>query len=122
MFAIIFLWTPPHFWALAISYTHDYAEARVPMLPVTRGATEARRRSFVYAVVTVLTSLALYPTGAVGLVYLTTALITGGLFVWLAWRQIKLATTQSAMTLFRYSTTYLGFIFAAMLVDRLLPL
>ncbi|HLF77849.1 MAG TPA: heme o synthase [Dehalococcoidia bacterium] len=122
MFAIIFLWTPPHFWALAISYTHDYAEAKVPMLPVTRGATEARRRSFVYAVVTVLTSLALYPTGDVGLVYLLTAAVTGAIFVWLAWRQIKLATTQSAMTLFRYSTTYLGLIFAAMLVDRLLPL
>jgi protoheme IX farnesyltransferase len=122
MFAVIFLWTPPHFWALAITYSNDYAEAHVPMLPVTRGATEARRRSLVYALVTVLTSLALFPTGDVGLVYLGLAAAAGLFFVWLAWRQIKLATLQSAMSLFRFSTTYLAIIFGAMLVDRLLPL
>ena len=73
MFAIIFLWTPPHFWALAISYTDDYASAGVPMLPVTHGAREARRRSLVYAVVTVVVSLTLYLTGDVGLIYLALA-------------------------------------------------
>jgi protoheme IX farnesyltransferase len=122
MFTIIFLWTPPHFWALAITYTNDYAQAHVPMLPVTRGATEARRRSLVYAVVTVLTSLALYPTGDVGLVYLSIASLAGAVFIHMAWRQITLASVQSAMSLFRYSTTYLAIIFGAMLVDRLLPL
>jgi protoheme IX farnesyltransferase len=84
MFAIIFLWTPPHFWALAISYANDYASAGVPMLPVTH-APEARRRSLVYAAVTVAVSLTLFLTGAVGLIYLALALVFGGLFVWLAW-------------------------------------
>ena len=66
MFAIVFLWTPPHFWALAISYTNDYAAAGVPMLPVTRGAVEARRRSLSMRIVTVAISLLLYLTGDVG--------------------------------------------------------
>jgi protoheme IX farnesyltransferase len=122
MFAIVFLWTPPHFWALAISYTNDYATAGVPMLPVTHGAIEARRRSFVYAVVTVATSLALYLTGDVGLIYLAVAALSGGYFVWLAIRQIREATNRAAVSLFRYSTSYLGFIFVAMVADRLIPL
>jgi protoheme IX farnesyltransferase len=122
MFAIVFLWTPPHFRALAISYTNDYATAGVPMLPVTHGAIEARRRSFVYAVVTVATSLALYLTGDVGLIYLVVAGLSGGYFVWLAIRQIREATNRAAVSLFRYSTSYLGFIFVAMVADRLIPL
>jgi protoheme IX farnesyltransferase len=122
MFAIIFLWTPPHFWALAIGYTNDYAQAGVPMLPVTHGAIEARRRSFVYAIVTVAVSLSLYITGAVGLIYLGAAAAFGAAFVWLAWRQLELASTRAALRLFHYSTTYLGIIFAAMVADKLLPL
>ena len=122
MFAIVFLWTPPHFWALAIGYTSDYAQAGVPMLPVTHGAAEARRRSFVYAAVTVLVSLSLYLTGAVGLIYLAAAAAFGLAFVWLAWRQLRLASTHAALRLFHYSTTYLAVIFAAMVVDGLLPL
>jgi protoheme IX farnesyltransferase len=122
MFAIIFLWTPPHFWALAIGYTADYARAGVPMLPVTKGAIEARRRSLVYAVVTVATSLALYATGDVGVIYLVSASIFGVAFVWLAWRQLQVATGQAALTLFHYSLTYLALVFAAMVADRLIPL
>ncbi len=122
MFAIVFLWTPPHFWALAISYTNDYAAAGVPMLPVTRGAIEARRRSLVYAIVTVGISLSLYLTGDVGVVYLASAAIFGALFIWLAVQQIKQATVKAAMSLFKYSTSYLALIFVAMVVDRLLPL
>jgi len=121
MFAVIFLWTPPHFWALAINYTSDYAQAGVPMLPVTH-ALEARRRSLVYALVTVATSLALYATDAVGLVYLAIAAASGLAFIWLAWRQIKLGTGRAALSLFRFSTSYLAIIFAAMVADRLLPL
>jgi protoheme IX farnesyltransferase len=119
MFAIVFLWTPPHFWALAIPYTDDYANAHVPMLPVTHGALEARRRSLVYAVVTVAISLALVLTGDVGEVYLAVAALSGAVFLWLAWLQLKLATVRAAMTLFRYSTSYLAIIFLAMVVDRL---
>jgi protoheme IX farnesyltransferase len=122
MFAIVFLWTPPHFWALAIGYSNDYAAAQVPMLPVTHGAVEARRRSLVYAAVTVAVSLSLYLTGDVGVLYLVSAALLGFVFVWMAWRQIKVATNRAAMSLFRYSTTYLGLIFAAMVVDRLVGL
>ncbi len=118
MFAIIFLWTPPHFWALAIGYTSDYAQAGVPMLPVTRGAGEARRRSLIYAVIMVAVSLGLYLTDAVGLVYLASAAAFGGAFLYLTWRQLEIATTKAAMMLFRYSTTYLALVFAAMAVDQ----
>ncbi len=122
MFAIVFLWTPPHFWALAIPYTEDYASAHVPMLPVTHGALETRRRSFVYAIVTVAISLSLYLTGDVGLIYLASAALFGAIFLWLAWLQVRQATVRAAMTLFKYSTSYLALIFVAMVVDRLLPL
>jgi len=122
MFAVIFLWTPPHFWALAIPYTDDYRSAHVPMLPVTRGALEARRRSIVYSVVTVLVSLTLYATGDVGLVYLALAAVLGAALIWLSVRQLQKATVAAAWTLFKYSTTYLALLFAAMVIDRLLPL
>jgi heme o synthase len=120
MFAIVFLWTPPHFWALAIPYTNDYASAGVPMLPVTRGAAEARRRSLVYAVITVAISLSLYITGDVGLVYVAIAGLAGALFVWLALQQVRRATVRAAMTLFHYSILYLGLVFMAMVADRLI--
>jgi protoheme IX farnesyltransferase len=119
MFAIVFLWTPPHFWALAIPYTQDYAAANVPMLPVTHGAVETRRRSLIYAMVTVAISLSLYLTGTVGGVYLGIAAVSGAVFVWLAWRQVRDATVRAAMSLFRFSMSYLAIIFLAMVVDRL---
>ncbi len=119
MFAIIFLWTPPHFWALAISYANDYASAGVPMLPVEH-APQARSRSLVYAAVTVAVSLTLFLTGSVGIIYLGLAAFFGVIFIWLAWKQLKSPTTRAAMLLFRYSTTYLALIFGAMVVDRLI--
>jgi len=122
MFAIIFLWTPPHFWALAIGYAQDYERAGVPMLPVTHGAVEARRRSFVYAAVTVAASLALGLTGDLGVLFLAAAAAAGAMFLWLNWRQLCLATVKSAMDVFRFSTTYLAIIFAAMVADRLAPI
>jgi heme o synthase len=122
MFAIIFLWTPPHFWALAISYRSDYAQAGVPMLPVARGIPEAHRRSLVYSFVTVAATLALYLTGAVGLVYLGSAAILGAVFLWLTWQQMRDASTKAALALFRYSTTYLALVFGAMVLDQFLRL
>src|SRR5205085_1138204 len=103
MFAIVFLWTPPHFWALAIGYTSDYAAAGVPMLPVTHGAREARRRSLVYAVAMVATSLTLVLTGAVGVVYLLAAAGLGAVFLWYTLKQTRVGTTAIAMKLFRFS-------------------
>jgi protoheme IX farnesyltransferase len=119
MFAIIFLWTPPHFWALAIRFQDEYAEAGVPMLPVTHGAIEARKRSLVYTAITVIASLLLYETGDVGELYLAVASVTGVIFLWLAWRQIQLATVTAAMRLFHFSLYYLGALFVAMVADRL---
>jgi protoheme IX farnesyltransferase len=122
MFAVIFLWTPPHFWALAIGYRSDYAQAGVPMLPVARGVAEANRRSMIYAVVTVAASLTLYLTGAVGLVYLGSASVLGALFLWLTWQQMVDGSTKAALALFRYSTTYLALLFLAMVVDQFIRL
>jgi protoheme IX farnesyltransferase len=122
MFVVVFLWTPPHFWALAIGYASDYAEARVPMLPVARGAEETRRRSLVYAIATVATSLFIVATGSVGAVYFGIAAALGAGFVWLAWRQLQIGTIKSAMTLFRYSMTYLALLFVAMVADQFVPL
>jgi heme o synthase len=119
MFAIIFLWTPPHFWALAIRFQDEYAAAGVPMLPVTHGAIEARKRSLVYTVITVFASLLLYATGDVGEVYLAVAAVTGVTFLWLCWRQIQVATAAAAMRVFHFSLYYLAVLFLAMVVDRL---
>jgi protoheme IX farnesyltransferase len=118
MFAIVFLWTPPHFWALAIGYTSDYAAAGVPMLPVTQGAKEARKRSLVYAVAMVAASLALGLTASVGFFYVLAAAALGAGFIWLTWQQMRIATTRAAMKLFRYSMTYLALLFIAMMVDQ----
>lgn len=120
MFAIIFLWTPPHFWALAIRFQDEYAAAGVPMLPVTHGAIEARKRSLVYTAITVLASLLLYATGDLGEVYLAVAAITGATFLWLAWRQIQVATAAAAMRVFHFSLYYLAVLFLAMVADRLI--
>jgi protoheme IX farnesyltransferase len=122
MFAIIFLWTPPHFWALAISYQNDYAQAKVPMLPVVLGGTEARKRSLVYAFVTVAVSMALLLTGDVGIIYGVCATLFGGTFILLAYRQLRAASMRSALDLFRFSTTYLALIFGAMVLDQLIKL
>jgi protoheme IX farnesyltransferase len=92
------------------------------MLPVTRGALEARRRSIVYSVVTVFVSLSLYATGDVGLIYLGSAAVLGGALVILSIQQLHKATVAAAWTLFKYSTTYLALLFGAMVIDRLLPL
>ena len=120
MFAIIFLWTPPHFWALAIRFQDEYAAAGVPMLPVTHGAVEARKRSLIYTAITVAASLLLYQTGDVGVIYLAVASISGVAFLWLAWRQIQVATAAAAMRLFHFSLYYLAAIFLVMVADRLI--
>jgi len=118
MFVVIFLWTPPHFWALAIGYTTDYAAAGVPMLPVTHGAREARKRSLIYAVAMVAASLALGLTSAVGVFYMAVAAVLGAVFLWMTWQQMRIATTRIAMKLFHLSLTYLALLFIAMMVDQ----
>jgi len=119
MFAIVFCWTPPHFWALSVRYRDDYAKAGIPMLPVVIGIAAASRQILVYAIVTVVVSLALVPTGHLGWIYGITALVSGGLFVAGAARMVADATPERAMKLFHYSNTYLSLLFVAIAADVL---
>jgi protoheme IX farnesyltransferase len=117
MFAIVFVWTPPHFWALAVKYKDDYAAAGVPMLPVVAGVESTTRQMMSYAGIMVLFSLALVPVADMGWIYLLTAIGTGGWFV-VETVRTHLDPTR-AMKLFGVSTIYLSALFGAMLVDVL---
>jgi protoheme IX farnesyltransferase len=120
LFAIVFIWTPPHFWALAMRYRGDYAAAGVPMLPVVRGEAETRRQILAYSLVLFAASLLLIPVGGMGPVYAATAVVLGGWFVWRA-LQLWRARPGESMRLFRFSIAYLGLLFAAVAVDAALP-
>jgi heme o synthase len=120
LFAIVFAWTPPHFWALALRYRADYAAAGIPMLPVVRGAEETRRQILQYSLALFVTTLVLYPIGHMGPVYLGTAVVLGGLFVYLALRLWRERTPALAMSLFRFSIAYLALLFAAVAADAML--
>jgi heme o synthase len=117
MFAIIFFWTPPHFWSLALRMKGDYEEAGVPMLPVTNGAPYTRTRIFLYSVVLVIVTLALVPAANLGWIYLTSAVVSGVVFIGLAWRLWRRPETGSPMRLFSYSLLYLAIVFVAMGLD-----
>ncbi|HET6948714.1 MAG TPA: heme o synthase [bacterium] len=120
LFLIVFLWTPPHFWALALYRREDYAKAGVPMLPVVAGEEATRRQIVLYSVLLVASTLMLYPLGAMGWLYGASALVLGGLFIALALRLRRERTARSAIRLFGYSMAYLALLFAAMVADRLL--
>jgi protoheme IX farnesyltransferase len=118
LFAIIFFWTPPHFWALSLLIRQHYERAGVPMLPVVRGEDETRRQIVLYALLLIVLTLVLSPFGMMGGVYFVAALVLGALFIRYAvqlWRQ---ATRQAARQLYLYSMLYLFALFAAMAVDR----
>ena len=119
LFLIIFIWTPPHFWALALVRKHDYARAGIPMLPVVQGDAATRRQILIYSVILVATSLAFTAVNQMGWVYLSAASVLGLIFIHRAGRLLQAATTHSAWRLYRYSITYLTIIFAAMVVDVL---
>ena len=120
LFALIFLWTPPHFWSLALMVETDYHRANVPMLPNVRGVAHTKLQIFIYTLVLVGVSLALTPLGIMGLWYLVPAAILGALFIFDAWRMLRGATQPLARILFRYSLVYLALICAAMVLDRIL--
>jgi protoheme IX farnesyltransferase len=122
LFTVVFVWTPPHFWALSMRYAKDYAEAGVPMLPVVRGTRDTAWNILVYSVVLVAVTIALYPVAGMGAVYLVAAVVLGGLFIRQAVRLWRTTTPAVAMGLFRYSILYLGLLFTAVAVDRLVPL
>ncbi len=121
LFAIVFFWTPPHFWALALGKTEDYRAAGIPMLPVVRGAGETHRQILLYSFVLALTTLVLYvPLHTLGNVYLAAALLLNGLFVALAVAVARGRTPWAAPALFGYSILYLALLFGAMVADRLI--
>ncbi len=120
LFAIIFYWTPPHFWALAIRYREDYAAADVPMLPVVASFATTARRIVLYTVILWAMTLVFWPVGEMGDIYLAAAIVLGGLFTWHATQLARSGTPERAMRLFGYSITYVTLLFGAMALDQLL--
>jgi protoheme IX farnesyltransferase len=120
LFLIVFFWTPPHFWALALVIKRDYEAARVPMLPVVRGDDETARQIVWYSLVLVGVTLLPFAWRTAGVPYLAAALLLGALFLRLAWRLRRETTTARAGALFRYSLLYLALLFVALAIDPLL--
>lgn len=118
LFFVVFYWTPPHFWALALRYRDDYARAGVPMLPVVAGEEATTRRMLLYTGLMVVVSLLLVPLAAMGWIYLIAAVALGAWFLWDTWRVHR--EPGRAMKLFTNSTVYLAALFAAVMVDALL--
>ena len=117
LFAIVFVWTPPHFWALALRFSGDYAAAGVPMLPVVKGDDETRRQIFLYSLVLFGTTLLLAPTAGLGPIYLATAVVLGGVFVYRALVLWRSASADRSWRLFTYSIVYLAALFGAVALD-----
>jgi len=118
LFLIIFVWTPPHFWALAIARKADYEKAGIPMLPVTHGTDVTRQFILLYTILLMLVTILPYLSGMSGLIYLAAALSLGGVFLWYAIRLRLDDNPRLPMRVFRYSINYLMFLFAALLVDH----
>lgn len=119
LFGIVFVWTPPHFWALALRYRDDYARAGVPMLPVVVGEKETAKHILLYGVLMVAVSLMFGPVGHMSALYLVAALVLGGWFLWHAARLWREVTEQRAMRVFHSSIIYLALLFVVMAVDAL---
>jgi protoheme IX farnesyltransferase len=117
MFGIVFLWTPPHFWALALMIQEHYAKARVPMLPVLRGERETVRQILWYTAAMIAATLVPVAFGVFGLVYLAAAVVLGALFAYLSFRLWRQTTRRGAAKLFHFSLLYLALLFVAMALD-----
>jgi protoheme IX farnesyltransferase len=118
LFAIIFYWTPPHFWALALIREKDYTRASVPMLPVVAGDGETRRQIVLYTLMMLALTIMPTPLGMFGLPYLAMAAVLGALFLRYAVRLYRAGTTAAAWGLYKYSLLYLALLFVAMVIDR----
>ena len=119
LFLIIFVWTPPHFWALAIARKDEYAKVGIPMLPVTHGEAFTRLHILLYTILLVLITIVPYLIGMSGLIYLVTAVVTSAEFLRLAVGMVRRPEdTRLPMRTFKYSITYLAVLFAALLVDH----
>jgi heme o synthase len=117
LFLIVFFWTPPHFWALALLIKRDYEAAKIPMLPVVRGDRETGRQILLYSVAMVAVTLVPVLTGTFGPLYLTAAVLLGAQFLRLAWSLRRELTPRRASVLFHYSLAYLALLFAVMAVE-----
>ncbi|MDV0439322.1 heme o synthase [Xanthomonas sacchari] len=115
---IIFVWTPPHFWALAIFRRADYAKASIPMLPVTHGVAHTRRQILVYTVLLVVVTLLPVAVGMSGVFYLGGTLVLDAVFLWYAWRMLDPPDEMFSMRMFGYSIVYLMALFAFLLIDH----
>ena len=121
LFLIVFVWTPPHFWALAIARKDEYAKVGIPMLPVTHGVPFTRLQVVLYTLLLTAVTLMPFVTGMSGLIYLGAALVLNGMFVWHALAMKLTERAHLPMKVFRFSITYLMWLFAALLVDHYLP-
>jgi len=117
LFLVVFYWTPPHFWALAIRYKDDYERAGVPMLPVVAGVEATTRKMLLYTGLMVAVSLFLVPVAGMRWIYLVAAIVLGGWFLWDTWRVFR--RPEDAMRLFTTSTVYLSALFASVMLDVL---
>jgi protoheme IX farnesyltransferase len=122
LFAIVFLWTPPHFWALALVRRKDYARAGVPMLPVVKGEQVTRQQIFIYTLELVGMTLLMPILHMAGSIFLVLALTLGGGLVYSAWRVLRKGGNKTAYTMYRFSSMYLLFIFVALMLDALIKL
>jgi protoheme IX farnesyltransferase len=120
LFLIVFVWTPPHFWALAIARKDEYAKVGIPMLPVTHGVAFTRLQVLLYTMLLTAVTLMPFVTGMSGLIYLVAALVLNGMFIAYAWK-MRGEAVNLPMKVFRFSITYLMWLFAALLVDHYLP-
>jgi heme o synthase len=124
LFALVFYWTPPHFWALSLRIRNDYAAAGVPMLPVVRGIAETSRQIGLYTILLVAISLVFFAVARMGAIYLVAAVVLGAMFLrqaWVLWRQgtSPEASTAQAIRLYRYSISYLSLLFLAVAIDAI---
>jgi heme o synthase len=120
LFAIIFMWTPPHFWALAIVRIKDYERAGVPMLPVVAGEEKTRQQIFIYTIELIAVTLLLPIFNLTGVFYLISSSILGALLLYAAWKVFKHGGNKNAWMMYRWSSMYLAFIFLALMIDAVL--
>ncbi len=122
MFLIIFVWTPPHFWALAIARKEEYAKVDIPMLPVTHGEAYTRLNILLYTILLVVVTILPYLIGMTGIIYLLTTIVLDAYFLYYAIQMYRVPEDMELpMKTFKYSINYLGILFAALLVDHYLP-
>lgn len=120
LFAIVFYWTPPHFWALSLLLEKDYARANVPMLPVVMGERETKKQILLYSCLLLAVTLILFALQTMGYVYLVCAVVLGGILIYMSIRLLLDTTRAWARTIFWYSNCYLAMIFAVMVLDRVI--